>query len=80
MAQLLLRQDKAELAVEILALTDRYPGYRGQGAMFEIGTSRVEELRQELKNRLGPDRFADAWSRGAKRELSAVVAQLLSEN
>ncbi len=79
-AQLLLHEGKAELAVEILAWMDRYPGYHGHGALFEIGPNRLGALREELEAGLGPDRFAAAWTRGQGRELSALVAQLLSEN
>jgi predicted ATPase/DNA-binding CsgD family transcriptional regulator len=80
MAQLLLYADKAERAVEILALTDRYPGYHGHGALFEISPEGFEKIRKELENRLGPDHFTAAWVSGRGRELSAVVAELLSEN
>jgi tetratricopeptide (TPR) repeat protein len=80
MAQLLLRADKAESAVEILALRDRYPGYHGHGALFEINADGVEKFRRELEARLGSDRFAAAWAHGRGRELSAVVAELLYED
>jgi tetratricopeptide (TPR) repeat protein len=78
MAQLLLHGDKPELAIDILALTERHPGYHGHGALFAIGPHRFEALRQELQARLGADRFAAAWALGEKRDLSAVVAELLS--
>lgn len=80
MAQLLLHTDKAERAVEILALTDRYPGYHGHGALFEISPDGFERFRKELEARLGTDRFSAAWVRGRGRDLSAIVAELLSED
>ena len=80
LVQLLLNDDKADLAVEVIALMERYPGYHGIGALFEVGPERFEKLRQELKLRLGLEGFDAAWARGEKRELSAVVAALLSES
>ncbi len=79
-AQLLLRENKAERAVSLLALIDPTASYRGLFGLFEIGTDRLEVLRQELKTRLGKDRFAAAWELGTKRELSDVVAEVLSES
>ncbi len=80
MAQLLLHEDKDEPAVELLSVMEHYPRYVGMGPVFEIGPHRFEELCQELKTRLGSDHFAAAWTRGKQRELSKVVAQLLSED
>jgi DNA-binding NarL/FixJ family response regulator len=38
-----------------------------------------ERLRSELEAALSPDDYAAAWERGAKRELSTVIAELLVE-
>lgn len=79
MARLLLHEDKAESAVEILALVDRHRAYRGFGLLFEIGPYRLGALREELEARLEQGRFAAVWTRGGERELSDLVTELLSE-
>lgn len=80
MARLLLHEGKAEVAVEILALLDRHPGYRGYSALFENGPAQLDTLRVELEARLGRDRFAAAWTGGRERKLSNLVDQLLTVN
>jgi tetratricopeptide (TPR) repeat protein len=75
-AQLLRRENKTEAAVEVLALTERYPVYH---PLFEIGPDSLGKLREELKAELDSEHFAAAWIRGQQRELSAVVAELLAE-
>ena len=78
MSQLLLHQDEVASAAEILAATARYPAHHQYHAQFEVLLDPFEELRQQLIAKLGPERVAAAWARGTRRELSAVVAELLS--
>jgi tetratricopeptide (TPR) repeat protein len=75
-AQLLLRENKTEATIELLAVIDRHPGHH---PLFDLGPDSIGKLSEELKARLDPDRFAAAWTRGQQRELNAVVAELLDE-
>jgi predicted ATPase/transcriptional regulator with XRE-family HTH domain len=75
-AQLLVRENKIEAAVELLALIDRHPGHH---PLFDLGPDAIGKLSEELKAKLDSNRFAAAWARGHQRELSAIVAELLDE-
>ncbi len=78
-AQILLYENKAELASEILALTERYQGYGGYGASYVIGKDWIEKLHADLEATLGVKRFAAAWARGRQSEFRTLVAELLSQ-
>jgi tetratricopeptide (TPR) repeat protein len=80
MSQLLLHQGEVDSAAEILAATARYPAHHQYHAQFEMLLDPFEELRQQLVAKLGNERFAAALARGTRRELSGVVAELLSED
>jgi DNA-binding CsgD family transcriptional regulator/tetratricopeptide (TPR) repeat protein len=79
-AQLVLYQDNPEFAVEILASMDHYPAHHRYYAQFESHLHSFEELRTELQTLLGIERFSVVWLLGQGRELSAVVADLLSDD
>ncbi len=72
-ARLFANQNEVDKAAEILAILDKH-------SLSYLDTDEIwSALHDELKAKLEPERFAAAWARGEKRELSAVVAELLAE-
>ena len=72
-AQISADQNDLDRAVEVLAAIDKY------SVTFDQTDQTALSLREELEARLESDRFTAAWVRGQRRELSALVAELLAE-
>ncbi|MBI1277394.1 MAG: AAA family ATPase [Anaerolineaceae bacterium] len=73
-AEIFAAQNQPERAVEILATVHK------ERALFQLTDDGVQSLLDELETKLTPEDFATVWERGLKRELTAVVAELLAEN
>ena len=75
-AVLVARQDKFEYASELLGLAFTHPkSATGWMEKWPLLT----RLRAQLEAELGTDGYAEAWERGAKKDLITVADKLLSE-
>jgi hypothetical protein len=67
-------QGDPERALEVLATIDRH----------QISYKRTDQisvaLREELESTLAPERFAQAWDAGLRRDLSSLIVELLTES
>jgi tetratricopeptide (TPR) repeat protein len=72
-ARLFADQNEVDKAVEILAILDKHSLRFGDTDEMALA------LHDEFETKLGPERFTAAWVRGEKRELSAMVTELLAE-
>ena len=72
----LVHEGEYEQAVELLGVTFNQ-------ALYPTGWlerwSQLNEVRDELKTRLGADVYTLAWERGANRDLEAVVTELIAQ-
>ncbi|MEO8392987.1 MAG: LuxR C-terminal-related transcriptional regulator [Chloroflexota bacterium] len=73
-ARLFIEQNEFESVVEILGTLQKYP------LMLWQVDQTAEALHSELQGKLEAERFAAAWARGQRRELSALVAELLADS
>jgi predicted ATPase/DNA-binding CsgD family transcriptional regulator len=73
-ARMYAAQGDPERALEVLATIDRH----------QISYKRTDQisvaLREELESTLAPERFAQAWDAGLRRDLSSLIVELLTES
>jgi hypothetical protein len=73
MVQWFAEQDALERAVELRAAIDHHLIH------FEQVDELAQALYDHLKAQMEPERFAAAWERGVKRDLSSLVQALLAD-
>jgi predicted ATPase/DNA-binding CsgD family transcriptional regulator len=72
-ARLLAAQNHPERAVEILSVSLQHP------AILRIHREEAEQLIAELKKELSEERFTAAWAHSQKRQLNALISELILE-